>query len=186
MSDIPRRSFLAVAGGGLAGAWLLADAGHLQATAEYVARLRGAPVFEVLTAEEAAVLDAAAAQIIPSDDTPGAREARVVNFIDRSIATWAEEQRPVMRKLVRELNSRARRVNRQARTFAALSEAEQHRVIESLEKDRHESFFALRGATIVGMLANPEYGGNHQKSGWRMLGFVDQFSWSAPFGHYDR
>ena len=39
---------------------------------------------------------------------------------------------------------------------------------------------------MAGMLANPEYGGNYNKSGWKMIGFVDQFSWSAPFGWYDQ
>jgi hypothetical protein len=36
------------------------------------------------------------------------------------------------------------------------------------------------------MFANPEYGGNFQKTGWKLIGFTDQFSWAAPFGWYDR
>jgi gluconate 2-dehydrogenase gamma chain len=186
MEDLPRRKFIAVAGTSVAAAWLLADQRNLQATAEYVARLGQAQAFETLTADEAAVLEAASAQIIPTDELPGAREARVVNFIDRSISTWAKEQRPVMAKLVKELNSRARKTDRRAASFAALTEAQQEAIIASLEKERHQSFFALRGATIVGMFANPEYGGNFEKRGWQALGFVDQFSWAAPFGWYDR
>jgi hypothetical protein len=186
MSEIPRRTFIAAAGTTLAAAWMLADRRHLQATAEYVAALgRNAP-FETLTADEAAVLEAATSQILPSDDTPGAREARVVNFIDRSISTWARDQRPVMAKLVKELNARARKTDRRAASFAALTDAQQQAVITLMEKDRHESFGALRGATFVGMFANPEYGGNFEKQGWKTLGFVDQFSWAAPFGWYDR
>ena len=36
------------------------------------------------------------------------------------------------------------------------------------------------------MLANPEYGGNSDKIGWKLIGFDDRFSWGAPFGWYDR
>ena len=187
MSEIPRRKFIAAAGTTLAAAWLFADRQQLQATAEYVAGLGAGAPFETLTADEAAVLEAATAQIMPSDDgTPGAREARVVNFIDRSISTWARDQRPVMAKLVKELNARARKTDRRVASYAALTDAQQQAVIASMEKDRHESFGALRGATLVGMFANPEYGGNFEKQGWKTLGFVDQFSWAAPFGWYDR
>jgi len=59
-------------------------------------------------------------------------------------------------------------------------------VIASLEKDKHPFFDALRGATIAGMFANPEYGGNHDKAGWKLIGFDDRFSWAEPFGWYDR
>lgn len=187
MAEIPRRTFLTAAGGSLAAAWILADPEQLRLTAEYVAALgRERVAFEVLTPAEAAVLEAATAQIIPTDDTPGAREARVVNFIDRSLATWAKDQRKAMAGAVRELNTRARSLDRRVASFDALAPEQQHAVIAALEKDRHESFNVLRGATITGMFANPEYGGNHEKQGWKLLGFVDQFSWAAPFGYYDR
>lgn len=187
MSEIPRREFLAAAGGSLAAAWVLADPAHLKATAEWVVALGNRRVrYEFLTADQAAVLDAATAQILPSDDTPGAREARVVNFMDRSLATWAKDQRPAMTKVVKDLDARARKVDATAKSFAALSAERQRDVIAWLEKEKPDSFNALRGATIVGTLSNPEYGGNFEKNGWKMLGFVDRFSWSAPFGHYDR
>ena len=31
-----------------------------------------------------------------------------------------------------------------------------------------------------------KYGGNANKSGWKLVGFDDKFSWAAPFGWYDR
>lgn len=187
MSEIPRREFLAAAGGSLAAAWVMADPGHLKATAEWVVALGNRRVrYDVLTADQAATLDAATAQILPSDGTPGAREARVVNFIDRSLATWAKDQRPAFTKLVKDLDARAGKVDAKAQSFATLSADRQRDVIAWLEREKPESFNALRGATLVGTLSNPEYGGNFDKNGWKMLGFVDQFSWSAPFGHYDR
>ena len=45
---------------------------------------------------------------------------------------------------------------------------------------------ALHRMTISGMFADPKYGGNANKSGWKVLGFDDHFSWAAPFGWYDR
>src|SRR5262245_36499531 len=48
----------------------------------------GDPKIAFLTAAEAADIEAVAAQIIPTDDSPGAREAGVVYFIDRALATF--------------------------------------------------------------------------------------------------
>jgi hypothetical protein len=51
--------------------------------------------YRVLSEPQGATLEALAAQIIPTDDTPGAREARVVNFMDNGLATFAADQRPL-------------------------------------------------------------------------------------------
>ena len=56
-----------------------------------------------LSAAEAADIEAVAAQIIPTDDSPGAREAGVVYFIDRALATFLLAAR-------RRLSRAARRV----------------------------------------------------------------------------
>jgi hypothetical protein len=40
--------------------------------------------------------------------------------------------------------------------------------------------------TVAGLLALPSYGGNENRSGWKLVGFVDQHVWSPPFGHYDK
>ena len=51
-------------------------------------RLRG------VSRAQAADVDAMAAQIIPTDSTPGAREARVVQFIDRALVTFEDKRKP--------------------------------------------------------------------------------------------
>jgi gluconate 2-dehydrogenase gamma chain len=188
MSDISRRGFLATAGGAVAAVWLTADAEKLLAAGKHAARAATEdppPPFEFLTSDQAADLDAATSQLMPSDGTPGAHEARVVYFIDKSLATWAKDQRPVFAGGLDELRRRAAATAPSAKSFAALTPQQQHAVIESLEKDKNQFFFALRGATITGMFANPEYGGNFQKSGWKLIGFDDRFSWAPPFGWYD-
>lgn len=181
-----RRTFLAGAGGALAAAWLATDVAKLLAAGEHAAaagRQDPPPPFEYFNAADAAEIEAATAQIIPTDDTPGAREARVVYFIDKGLATWQKDQRGAFRTGIAELRRRARQ--RGGSSFAALTADQQRDVIASLEQDRHAFFNALRGATIVGMFAHPDYGGNFGKAGWQMIGFADQFSWAPPFGWYD-
>ena len=187
MTDISRRGFITAAGGAVAAVWLTADAEKLLASGEHAARAGAGdpPPFQFLTAHQAAELDAATSQLMPSDGTPGAREARVVYFIDNSLATWAKEQRPVFTNGLAELRKRAAATAPGAKSFSSLGAEQQQAVIASLEKDQNQFFFALRGATIVGMFANPEYRGNFDKAGWKLIGFDDRFSWAPPFGWYD-
>jgi gluconate 2-dehydrogenase gamma chain len=182
MDEFSRRGFIATAGGALAAAWLTADSDKLLAAARHAASagLGEPPPFLFLTPKQAADLEAATSQIVPSDDTPGAREAHVVFFIDKALATWQKDQRPDFEKGLAELSKRAGNT-----PFASLPADRQVAIIASLEKDKNPFFFVLRGATIVAMFANPEYGGNFNKSGWKMLGFDDRFSWAPPFGWYD-
>lgn len=166
----------------MAAAWLTADNDNLLAAARHAeaARAGETPPFLFLTAQQAADIDAATSQIVPTDETPGAHEARVVHFIDKALATWQKDQRPDFEKGLAELRKRAGDV-----PFASLPADRQTAVIASLEKDKDPFFFALRGATIAAMFSNPEYGGNFNKSGWKLLGFDDRFSWAPPFGWYD-
>jgi gluconate 2-dehydrogenase gamma chain len=186
MSELSRRAFLTTAGGALAVAWLAADAVKLLASGAHAAgsaRQNAQPSLRFLSPADAAELEAATSQIVPTDETPGAREARVVNFIDHALDTWQRDQRSTFKKGVAELRKRARAAG--TKSFASLSSEQQHGVIAALEKDKHPFFNVLRGATIVAMLANPSYGGNHDKIGWKTIGFEDRFAWSPPFGWYD-
>ena len=40
--------------------------------------------------------------------------------------------------------------------------------------------------TLIGLFALPQYGGNRNGIGWRLIGFDDQHAFSPPFGYYDR
>src|SRR6478609_4458460 len=104
MTDLSRRQFLAASGTAAAAIWIAAQSRDLLAAGLHAAQ---ATRFEVLTPADAADLDAATAQIIPTDATPGAREARVVYFIDKSLATFAKDQRPAFEKIAKELRARA-------------------------------------------------------------------------------
>jgi gluconate 2-dehydrogenase gamma chain len=139
----------------------------------------------VLSPTQLRDLDAIVALILPSDDLPGGREARVVEFIDRSLASFAADQRPLFDAGLADLNARATRRRGAPMRFADLPEGEAVALLRELEAERSDFFETARVATITGFLANPEYGGNAGKSGWRVLGFEDGFVWNEPFGWYD-
>lgn len=180
-----RRDFVATAGS-LGAAWLFADANQRSEAVAHAAHqvTQAQPTFTVLTAEQAADIEAFASRIIPTDDTPGAREAGVVFFIDRGLATWAEGQKPAftegLDKLRRDVSAKFRG---QAR-FSALTPAQQDDVLKSIEQT---PFFGLmRVATLSGMFSLPTYGGNRDFVGWRLVGQESAMEFRAPFGWYDQ
>lgn len=178
-----RRDFLAASCSAIASAWLAAKPDQLRASLEHASRALAAPAWEFLTPDQAADVDAIAAQIIPTDDLPGAREAGAVYFVDHSLATWAQSQRnafaPGLDGLNREVGHRWPGTAR----FAALSSERQIELLHAVEQTPF--FQMLRFLTIAGTFANPSWGGNRDKSGWRILGFEDRFMWQPPFGDYD-
>jgi len=187
VSNFSRRNFLAAMGTGAAAVWLTAEARDLLAAgARAAAAQRAQSPFKVLTPDQASDLDAATSRIFPTDGTPGAHEANVVRFIDESLAGFAKDQRDGVNKLGAELRRLAAERRAGAKSFAALSAADQDAVIAKMEKTKGSHFNDLRGMTIAGLFANPQYGGNANKAGWKALGFDDRFSWAAPFGWYDR
>src|SRR6266481_3102779 len=111
MNELNRRNFLLRAGTGLSAAWVSANwPALLSATAHAhnAAKAATPPKFEFFTPEEAAEIEAITARIIPTDDSPGAREAGVVYFIDRSLATFAVDDQKTYREGLPELQSRAK------------------------------------------------------------------------------
>lgn len=171
-----RRDFLATSGSALGGAWVSLQLPAIEAAARHARRAfrDGAP-FQVLTAREAAVLEAMAAQIFPTDDTPGARETGVIHFLDRALETFAAGNLEPIRTGARELD---------AKGFAELPFDQQTASLQEIEQT---PFFGMvRFLTVAGMFANPEYGGNRDGTGWRLLGFDMRPAYQPPFGSYDQ
>jgi gluconate 2-dehydrogenase gamma chain len=180
-----RREFVATAGS-IGAVWLLADAAERSDAIAHAAHqvAQAQPTLSVFTREQAAEVEAFASRIIPSDDTPGAREAGVVYFIDRGLATWAKDQRPVfiegLRKLSRDVGATFRGQTR----LSALTPAQQDDVLKSIEQTPF--FGQMRFATIAGMFSLPSYGGNRDFVGWKLLGQESALEFKAPFGWYDQ
>ena len=124
-----------------------------------------------------------AAQIIPSDDTPGAREARVIYFIDRVLATFDRDKQPSYTRGLTDLRQRTQTLFPSVNRFSSLTPAQQIQLVTAIEGT--EFFELVRLHTIMGFLAKPEYGANHDRAGWKLIGFDDQMTYKPPFGYYD-
>ena len=123
------------------------------------------------SAAEAADVEAVAAQIIPTDDTPGAREAGVVYFIDRALATFLSQLAGDYRAQLAAFQAAFRERHPAAASFASLTSEQQ---IEYLKAVDHTPFFdTTRLLTLLGMFSLPAYGGNRDGVGWKLLGFED-------------
>jgi len=138
--------------------------------------------FGTLSQDEAAELEAIAARILPSDETPGAREAGVIYFMDNVLGEERGEALPAVRKGLSDLQAvaNARFGNS---ILGNLSDANLDTLLGEIEES---SFFAtVRYLTIAGMFAAPVHGGNQDEIGWRLIGFEDTHAWAPPYGHYD-
>jgi gluconate 2-dehydrogenase gamma chain len=184
-SQLSRRHFLGVAGS--LAVWLAASPADLLAASADDTLGAAPPRLRVLTASQAASFDAFAAQIIPSEPgSPGAREANVTRFADNALASFAAEQRPAFTKALAALDAGAATLVPGAAGFAALTAPQQITVLRTMDKADHDAFETLRIPVLAGMFANPSYGGNAGKVGWKLIGFEDRFFWAPPFGFYDR
>jgi len=184
--DISRRLFILKSCTGLGSAWIISHLPEIAAAQEHAhiaAHTQASPKLEFFSQEQAVEVEAVAAQIIPTDDTPGAREARVIYFMDRALATFATDERPVFLKGLEDLQKRARKRFGKTKKFSDLSSAQQTELLKAIEKGPF--FEVARTMTILGMFSNPEYGGNYNQIGWKLLGFEDQFHFKSPFGFYD-
>ena len=141
------------------------------------------PPLSVLDAAEAREIEAVAAQIIPADDTPGAREAGVIFFIDRALATFDQNKRPVYTQGLKDLEAKRDALFPGSQSFAALQPAQQIRLLQAIEKS--DFFELVRTHTVLAFFGNPSYGGNRDQIGWKLIGFEDRFQFEPPFGYYD-
>ena len=181
-----RRQFVIRSLSGISVAWLtlhwpaiLAAHDHAHAAAQ-----SDAPVaFQFFSPDWALEIEAATAQIIPSDETPGAREAKVVYFIDRALVTFERDKQATYTQGLKDLENKTKSLFPQAEKFSGLSQAQQVQLLEAIEQS--EFFELLRVHTIMGFLARPDYGGNQGEVGWKLIGFENKGVYSPPFGYYD-
>jgi len=137
------------------------------------------PADGVLTAAEISLLEAMAARIFPPTDTPGALEAGALDYILRALAGAYATLLPIYREGLRDLDERARTAF--DRPFAELHEEQQDDLLRQLDeageggRRGRESFFHLgRRHGLEGVFCEPQYGGNRDLIGWRLVGFPGQ------------
>jgi hypothetical protein len=202
-SPLSRRGFLTQGLTGISAAWfathwsaLLSASTH----ARQAAKAAMPPKFEFFTLEEAAEIDSISVRIIPTTDTPGAREAGVVYFIDRALVTFSSEDQKTIREGLPALHARVRELFPAAEKFSALSAAQQDQVLRSLDEQQPPaagrrsrqsapSFFeTVRVHTVNGFLIDPESDkrGNRDGVGWKIIGRDPAHMFQPPFGYYDK
>ena len=191
MSDLQNRRMFLRAAAAASAAWVAVDLIEVEDalawTAQHATHPKAGPkprpATTVLTKEQADAIDAMTARILPSvDGRPGAHEAGVVAFVDRSLSTFHKDAKPLYLEGIADLHKRAA-AKFQAASFTALTPAQQDQLLHEIESSPF--FQTVRFDTIVGTFALPTWGGNHDYAGWHMIGFEHQAAFQPPFGFYD-
>jgi gluconate 2-dehydrogenase gamma chain len=125
----------------------------------------GAAIF---TNAQARTLEAILARLIPADEHgPGAAEAGVLVYIERSLAGELERLQGVYADGLRTVDALA--AERHALPFADLDVHEQDALLRELENSPF--FWVVHEHALEGMFGDPSYGGNMGLAGWDLLGF---------------
>jgi len=158
--------------------------GGLAAARATAAAARADTTLRFFSTAEAGAIDALVAQIIPTDDTPGAREMGVAQFIDHALAGFLAPLAASLRSGLADFEAGCRARHEGCDGFAALSVEQQ---LQWLQQVEHTPFFqSLQQLTVLGALTMPAYGGNRNGLGWQLIGFEDLHAFTPPFGYYDR
>lgn len=204
-SNLSRRGFLSGSLTGISAAWisahwpaLLSAARHARQTAKAASPAK----FEYLSPQQAAEIDAISARIIPTTDTPGAREAGVVFFIDWALVTFAKDNQKIYAEGLPELQARVREMFPSTEKISAATPEQQDQILHSIDEPSSgdggrpagrraaaQSFFeTVRVHTIMGFLIDPDSDkrGNRDGVGWKVIGRDNAHMFQPPFGYYDK
>jgi len=201
-----RRSFLSLGAAGISAAWLTANWPAMVSAATHAhAKVTSADPakFEFLKPEEALEIEAMASRIIPSDETPGAKEAGVIYFIDRALVTFAMDSQDVYRDGLVDANTLLNEKFPGVKKFSAASPEQQDALLDALSSSKPkltssrrnrmgsgaQSFFeTLRYHTIAGFLIAPDSDrrGNRDGVGWKVIGRDPEHMFQPPFGALDK
>ncbi len=131
------------------------------------------------TVQEGRTLEAICEQVIPADKDAGAKQAGVVNYIDRQIVGHFKRHQRTYREGLAALDQTSRRLF--GKSFADLPPEQQVEILEKMETnelsaDQWKGRSAKRFFELVvthamqGFYGDPRHGGNRNAVSWRMLG----------------
>src|SRR6201999_3924975 len=103
--ETSRRKFLVASTAGLSATFVAANWDSAMAATGDIAP--GTPT-TFFSPTQAADVEAISAQIIPTTDTPGAKEARVVTFIDLALVSFAKSSQEVYTKGLQDLTQKSK------------------------------------------------------------------------------
>jgi len=127
---------------------------------------------------EARIIDALTTEFLPSEEgSPGATEAGVTTYIDRSLAGFMRDLQPVYRRGLAALADLT--TSRTGASFVDATSAQRAELMHEMsELSVNEpnaflgQFFRIvREHTIQGFFGDPAYGGNRDTVGWKLVGF---------------
>ena len=183
--ELTRRFFLQGSGTVAGGALLRAGVPAFIALSQSACSARDAgAAFETLSAGEGRELEAIAARILPTTDTPGAREAGAIWFIDKAYGSVYAESLAADRVMLADFQSGAAAAFPGSEFFSDLDEADQDAYLTS---HQHTRFFNnIRFMTLAGVFGIATWGGNRNDIGWKLVGMDGPpHAWTPPFGYYD-
>jgi gluconate 2-dehydrogenase gamma chain len=181
-----RREFILIPAKALGGAVLYSLVGGLiRADAQGDGEEMVKVPLRFFTAEEAKIVQAAAARIIPTDDSgPGATEAGVVIYIDRQLASgygrdkyrytkgpWVEANEMIFGYQGKDTpqDTYHAGIPLMGKDFAGLSPEEQDQRLEKMERTRFFQMF--REHCVEGFMCDPMHKGNKNMVGWKLIGY---------------
>jgi gluconate 2-dehydrogenase gamma chain len=133
-------------------------------------------IVPAFTADQMRLIDAVVNRLIPSDELgPGAREAGVPSYLERSFAGHLSGERSAFSEGLANIDATARARHNTA--FSQLSSDEQDEFLAAMERnevsgfhpDSRTFFSRLRQLTLEGMFGDPWYGGNRGFAGWDLI-----------------
>ena len=183
--ELTRRFFLQ-GSGSIAGSTLLkAGVPAFIALSQSACSARDASAaFETLSVGEGRELEAIAARILPTTDTPGAREAGAIWFMDKAYGSVYAEYLAADRALLAAFQSGVAAAHPGAENFSDLDEADQDAYLTSHQDT--DFFDNIRFMTLAGVFGIATWGGNRNDIGWKLVGMDGPpHAWTPPFGYYD-
>jgi hypothetical protein len=118
----------------------------LAAFREIHANLSPTPALKVLNAHQDATVSAAAELLLPATDTPGAKAARVNEFIDHILADWySDEDRNLFLKGLADMDVRPQKLF--GKDFVSASADQQAEIFRALGEEM--------AAALIGVVAAP-------------------------------
>src|SRR3977135_390773 len=136
IENLSRRNFLSRGSAAVSAVWLSAPWPAMVAAAEHAhqsAKSSAPQKFQFFSPEQAAEIDAITARIIPSDETPGAREAGIVYFTDRALTPFAVDDQKTYREGLPSLQTRVHEIFPNLEKFSNATHEQQDQVLHSFD-----------------------------------------------------
>lgn len=154
----------------------LLDRRHFVALAALAATGQAVPL-NFFSQADAPWIETLMSHIIPTDDTPGAKETGCLYYLDLQLNSALSRFAPAYR-------SGLAAFQKQYPDFLKTTSAEQLKTLEALKANRF--FDVLVDHTMQAFYGSPVHGGNKDAASWKMLGiekYMGEGPWNGSSGN---